>query len=198
MEVFATAVREEDVPGYHAIVPDPMDLGTMREKARRGEYKSWSDLHEDFKLIIDNCSKFNKNNATFYKYGLRMKRLVSPHSTSFPPWQVQDMLYLLQGMSVIKASRDSAASGSLSTANKETGLESLAAIPIALPGDLAPTAGPSSPPLSPAPPPKEEKGRKRKAKGGQFREDQLSMVSIICSRCNARDEHEAVESSRIC
>ena len=138
-KVFASAVSEEDVPGYRTIVSHPMDLSTMHAKAQKGAYKSWSDLYDDFRLMIDNCTTFNRNNATFYKYGLRMKRL---------------------GMQVLKQAREWSAGAAAGGKEKEAALASLQTITIsfpALPGSssahLPPLASPP-PPLSPPSAPK--------------------------------------------
>ena len=37
---FSTPVSEEDVPGYGAVIDNPMDLGTVLEKLKKGEYAS--------------------------------------------------------------------------------------------------------------------------------------------------------------
>ena len=37
---FSTPVSEEDVPGYSLVVQNPMDLGTVLEKLKNGEYSS--------------------------------------------------------------------------------------------------------------------------------------------------------------
>ena len=37
---FSRPVNEEEVPGYTAAVQSPMDLGTVLEKLKNGEYRS--------------------------------------------------------------------------------------------------------------------------------------------------------------
>lgn len=48
-----------NIPTYHSVIKQPMDLGTMNEKLQRGEYESAKDFKSDFNLIIKNCIKFN-------------------------------------------------------------------------------------------------------------------------------------------
>lgn len=48
-----------NIPTYHSIIKQPMDLGTMNEKLQRGEYESAKDFKSDFNLIVKNCVKFN-------------------------------------------------------------------------------------------------------------------------------------------
>jgi len=49
----------DGLPTYPSIIKKPMDLGTMHEKLQRGEYTSAKKFEEDFRLIIQNCKKFN-------------------------------------------------------------------------------------------------------------------------------------------
>lgn len=53
-----------NIPTYHSIVKQPMDLGTMNEKMMRGEYESAKDFKADFGLIVKNCVKFNGEDHT--------------------------------------------------------------------------------------------------------------------------------------
>lgn len=48
-----------NIPTYHSVIKQPMDLGTMNEKLQRGEYESAKDFKSDFNLIVKNCIKFN-------------------------------------------------------------------------------------------------------------------------------------------
>lgn len=53
-----------NIPTYHSIVKQPMDLGTMRDKLDRGEYEAAKDFKTDFGLIVKNCVKFNGDDHT--------------------------------------------------------------------------------------------------------------------------------------
>lgn len=48
-----------NIPTYHSIVKQPMDLGTMNDKLQRGEYETAKDFKTDFNLIVKNCIRFN-------------------------------------------------------------------------------------------------------------------------------------------
>ncbi|PSR76979.1 hypothetical protein BD289DRAFT_463729 [Coniella lustricola] len=48
-----------NIPTYHSVVKQPMDLGTMKQKLQGGEYESAKDFKADFGLIVKNCIKFN-------------------------------------------------------------------------------------------------------------------------------------------
>ena len=38
--MFSSPVSEEEAPGYSLVVQNPMDLGTVAEKLKSGEYSS--------------------------------------------------------------------------------------------------------------------------------------------------------------
>ncbi|OWZ17241.1 hypothetical protein PHMEG_0008846 [Phytophthora megakarya] len=69
--IFAEPVPD-DVPKYRDIIKDPMDLSTMRKKAKRGKYKTLDAFVGDFNLMIRNCMAFNPDTTIFYKEGKRI------------------------------------------------------------------------------------------------------------------------------
>ncbi|CAI5717016.1 unnamed protein product [Hyaloperonospora brassicae] len=69
--IFAEPVPD-DVPKYRDIIKDPMDLLTMRRKAKRGKYKTLEAFVLDFNLMIRNCMTFNPDTTIFYKEGKRI------------------------------------------------------------------------------------------------------------------------------
>ncbi|ROV87660.1 hypothetical protein VSDG_09644 [Cytospora chrysosperma] len=48
-----------NIPTYHNIIKQPMDLGTMSERLDNGQYESANAFKADFNLMIKNCFKFN-------------------------------------------------------------------------------------------------------------------------------------------
>ncbi|KAE9120352.1 hypothetical protein PF007_g8208, partial [Phytophthora fragariae] len=83
--IFAEPVPD-DVPKYREIITDPMDLSTMRKKAKRGKYKTLDSFVADFNLMIRNCMTFNPDTTIFYKEGKRIGKrgneLIERHATS--------------------------------------------------------------------------------------------------------------------
>ncbi|TYZ65140.1 hypothetical protein PybrP1_007456 [[Pythium] brassicae (nom. inval.)] len=69
--IFAEPVPD-DVPTYRDVIKEPMDLSTMRRKAKRGKYKSVEMFADDFQLMIRNCLTFNPDTTVFYKEGRRV------------------------------------------------------------------------------------------------------------------------------
>ena len=56
----------EDTPGYFAVIPEPMDLGTMKTKAEARGYNNISEFRRDLVLTIENCMTFNVEGSDFY------------------------------------------------------------------------------------------------------------------------------------
>uniref|UniRef100_A0A182NHM8 Peregrin n=1 Tax=Anopheles dirus TaxID=7168 RepID=A0A182NHM8_9DIPT len=72
-EIFREPVDTEEVPDYTDIVKHPIDLGTMRQKLKRGMYVRIEDLEQDFALMIRNCLAYNNKDTMFYRAGVRMR-----------------------------------------------------------------------------------------------------------------------------
>lgn len=73
MEIFLEPVDVNEVPDYAAVIKNPIDLGTMREKLKAGQYESIDSLESDFNLMINNCLLYNDKETIFYKVGLKMR-----------------------------------------------------------------------------------------------------------------------------
>ncbi len=52
-------MREKDAPNYNTIIKNPIDLGLMRGKAKRGEYYSRDEIMVDFELLRFNAETYN-------------------------------------------------------------------------------------------------------------------------------------------
>lgn len=59
---FMDPVEEDIAPRYYSIIRRPMDLLKMEEKLDNGDYESFSDFRNDFKLIVNNCRLYNGQN----------------------------------------------------------------------------------------------------------------------------------------
>ena len=49
----------QNIPNYHKIIKNPMDLGTVRSKLSQGQYENAKEFEVDIRLIFQNCYKFN-------------------------------------------------------------------------------------------------------------------------------------------
>lgn len=58
---FREAVNEvqDNAPGYYAIISEPMDLDTMRNKLTSGLYVDAQAFKADFNTMINNCHTYN-------------------------------------------------------------------------------------------------------------------------------------------
>ncbi|XP_055536475.1 protein split ends isoform X2 [Wyeomyia smithii] len=56
---FMDPVEEDIAPRYYSIIRRPMDLQKMEEKLDNGEYSSFGDFRNDFRLIVNNCRLYN-------------------------------------------------------------------------------------------------------------------------------------------
>jgi hypothetical protein len=57
--VFLHPVPENKYPHYRSVVPNPMDLGTVRERTRAHGYHSTHEFLGDIRLMVSNCERFN-------------------------------------------------------------------------------------------------------------------------------------------
>lgn len=73
LEIFLEPVDVSEVPDYAAVIKNPIDLGTMRDKLKVGGYGNLEELEADFSLMIKNCLLYNNKDTIFYKMGLKMK-----------------------------------------------------------------------------------------------------------------------------
>ena len=49
----------QNIPTYHKIIKNPMDLGSVRSKLNQGQYENAKEFEADIRLIFQNCYKFN-------------------------------------------------------------------------------------------------------------------------------------------
>lgn len=64
-----------NIPTYHSIIKKPMDLSTMQQKLKRGEYENAKEFEADFRLMIKNCFKFNIPGDPTYVAGQKTEEL---------------------------------------------------------------------------------------------------------------------------
>lgn len=63
-----------NIPHYRQIVKNPMDLGTMTQKLKNGQYSRASEVKKDFDLMISNCLAFNPNGNPVRDMGIQLQR----------------------------------------------------------------------------------------------------------------------------
>lgn len=57
--VFHQPVKKKDVPTYYDVIKNPMDLGTLKSKAKRCEFSKVEQFQAEIKLLHTNSVQFN-------------------------------------------------------------------------------------------------------------------------------------------
>lgn len=63
-----------NIPHYRQVVKHPMDLGTMTQKLKQGQYAKASEVKRDFDLMIQNCLAFNPTGNVVRDMGIALQR----------------------------------------------------------------------------------------------------------------------------
>lgn len=63
-----------NIPHYRQVVKHPMDLGTMTQKLKQGQYAKASEVKRDFDLMIQNCLAFNPTGNVVRDMGIQLQR----------------------------------------------------------------------------------------------------------------------------
>lgn len=58
-KVFHQPVKKKDYKDYYDIIKNPTDLGTMKNKTKRNEFKFLSQFLEDLDLMVNNSKAYN-------------------------------------------------------------------------------------------------------------------------------------------
>ncbi|XP_024150708.1 bromodomain-containing protein 7 [Oryzias melastigma] len=64
---FSFPVTDLIAPGYSSIIKRPMDFSTMKEKVKKGCFRSLDELKVDFKLMCENAMIYNKPETIYHK-----------------------------------------------------------------------------------------------------------------------------------
>ncbi|EMC95187.1 hypothetical protein BAUCODRAFT_56388, partial [Baudoinia panamericana UAMH 10762] len=63
-----------NIPHYRQVVKNPMDLSSMAQKLKQGQYEKAGEFRKDFELMIDNCLLFNPPGNAVRDIGIAFKR----------------------------------------------------------------------------------------------------------------------------
>lgn len=72
---FRQPVTVDIAPNYFDIISDPMDLDTLERKLTSYLFKSPLEVINNFKLIVENCIKFNGIDSEYTQDAIEMERL---------------------------------------------------------------------------------------------------------------------------
>ncbi|EPR78186.1 Transcription initiation factor TFIID subunit 111 KDa [Spraguea lophii 42_110] len=70
---FHRPVSAKKFPDYHTYIKSPMDLGTMRTKAKNAKYNNYSEFIEDTKLMTANCKVYNGTEHSLTKLAFEIE-----------------------------------------------------------------------------------------------------------------------------
>jgi len=73
---FKEPVRKEDVPDYHTVIKDPMDLSLIQKRLDNGFYRTKELMMADMTLMCDNCKTYNPKESVYYDCAVNVKRFV--------------------------------------------------------------------------------------------------------------------------
>ncbi|KAJ9649353.1 transcription initiation at TATA-containing promoter protein [Coniosporium apollinis] len=65
-----------NIPTYHKIIKKPMDLGTIGQKLKGGQYTNAKEFKADIDLMFDNCYKFNPESDGVHKMGKAFQAII--------------------------------------------------------------------------------------------------------------------------
>lgn len=63
---FLRPVSKTEVPDYHKVIRNPMDMGKVKSKLNMGKYSTNYEVLKDIQLIFENCDLYNKTNSEIY------------------------------------------------------------------------------------------------------------------------------------
>ncbi|CAM6031944.1 unnamed protein product, partial [Sphagnum compactum] len=63
---FLEPVNSKEVPDYHKVIKEPMDLKTIEQRINSSKYRNLAEFIGDITKIFDNCRYYNARNSPFY------------------------------------------------------------------------------------------------------------------------------------
>ncbi|KAJ5521841.1 hypothetical protein N7527_005956 [Penicillium freii] len=80
-----------NIPQYHTIITQPMDLGTMERKLKNNQYASPQAVADDFALMVNNTMVFNGADHLVTQEGIKLKATFEKQMTNLPkPEEVEE------------------------------------------------------------------------------------------------------------
>ncbi|KAL0948549.1 hypothetical protein HGRIS_011109 [Hohenbuehelia grisea] len=70
---FLEPVDASKVPGYSEMITQPMDLGTIANKAARNRYRTLDEFTADFRLVTGNAKRFNPPGTIYHSEAERIE-----------------------------------------------------------------------------------------------------------------------------
>jgi len=77
------------IPDYYEIIKSPMDFGTVKKKLDRVDYMNAKECIEDFKLVWNNCYKYNKPGEDVVIMAEVIEKFFNEKLSMMPPEEVE-------------------------------------------------------------------------------------------------------------
>ncbi|XP_016400594.1 bromodomain-containing protein 8-like [Sinocyclocheilus rhinocerous] len=72
--VFLQPVTDDIAPGYHSIVPRPMDLSTIKKNIENGLIRTTAEFQRDIMLMFQNAVMYNSSDHDVFHMAVEMQR----------------------------------------------------------------------------------------------------------------------------
>ena len=79
---FREPVSLDDVPDYHLVVKEPIDIKTIEKKLNNSEYRDREQFCEDILKIFRNCKIYNQPETVYFKCATELEEYITPHLTN--------------------------------------------------------------------------------------------------------------------
>lgn len=74
LAMFHHPVSATEVPGYHEVIAEPMDLSTIRKKIEAGTYAADAEVEDDVALMLSNALDFNEKGSQWHDLAKQLKK----------------------------------------------------------------------------------------------------------------------------
>lgn len=75
-----------NIPHYHKLIKNPMDLGTVDSKLNHGQYENAKEFEADLRLIFLNCYKFNPSSDPVHGMGKSLEAVLDEKWAEKAKW----------------------------------------------------------------------------------------------------------------
>lgn len=75
---FKDPVGRDAAPDYYDTISNPIDIKTIRERVKQGQYDTLEKFVEDVQRIFDNARTYNKEDTVYYKMANKLEEFIQP------------------------------------------------------------------------------------------------------------------------
>ncbi|CAL8082046.1 unnamed protein product [Calicophoron daubneyi] len=86
-EVFVRLPSKEEYPEYYKVIPEPIDLTTIKQKMDQNLYSAHQEMVSDLRLMFNNARHFNEEGSQVYNDAVILERVVKRRLKSLGPYQ---------------------------------------------------------------------------------------------------------------